>query len=158
MFEPITFPMAMSLFFLSAATTEVINSGSEVPMATMVSPIIFWLTPSKVAILIELSTTSLPPATSPASPINYEHPYFQGSHLFQIFFARIQVCRISFVCICNTGTRQKMRVKLHHRCAKERWRPSLENHWSTQTKPPQPVSETGISLPGRIRMNRDGIN
>jgi hypothetical protein len=34
-FEPITFPLAMSLFFLIAATTEVTNSGKEVPAATI---------------------------------------------------------------------------------------------------------------------------
>lgn len=39
--EPMTLPIAMSLFFLSAATIEVINSGKEVPAAMMVNPIIF---------------------------------------------------------------------------------------------------------------------
>lgn len=40
-FEPMTLPIAMSLFFLRAATIEVINSGKEVPAAMMVNPIIF---------------------------------------------------------------------------------------------------------------------
>ena len=39
--EPITFPMAISLFRFDAATTEVTSSGSEVPAATIVSAIIF---------------------------------------------------------------------------------------------------------------------
>ena len=39
--EPITFPMAISLFCFEAATMEVTNSGSEVPAATMVSAMIF---------------------------------------------------------------------------------------------------------------------
>jgi hypothetical protein len=41
MFEPITFPIAMLLFFFNAATIDVTNSGSEVPAAIMVNPIIF---------------------------------------------------------------------------------------------------------------------
>jgi len=41
MLEPITFPIAISLFFLKAATIEVTNSGNEVPAAIIVNPIIF---------------------------------------------------------------------------------------------------------------------
>lgn len=37
-FDPTTFPIAMSAFFLKAAAIEVANSGSEVPTATTVSP------------------------------------------------------------------------------------------------------------------------
>ena len=69
MFEPITLPIAMSLFFLRAATIEVINSGSEVPAAIMVNPIIFWLIPKSVAMSKLLSTTNLPPISSPLKPI-----------------------------------------------------------------------------------------
>ena len=47
-FEPMTFPNAISEFFLKAATVEVANSGNEVPNATMVKPITDWLTPTKV--------------------------------------------------------------------------------------------------------------
>ena len=36
---PTIFPTAMSEFFFNAATTLVANSGSEVPMATIVKPI-----------------------------------------------------------------------------------------------------------------------
>lgn len=36
---PMMFPMAISQFFLEAATTEVNNSGKEVPKATIVNPI-----------------------------------------------------------------------------------------------------------------------
>ena len=36
--EPTTLPMAMSGFFFTAATIEVASSGSDVPAATMVSP------------------------------------------------------------------------------------------------------------------------
>ena len=38
-FEPITFPMIISGFFLRAATIEVANSGKDVPIAIIVSPI-----------------------------------------------------------------------------------------------------------------------
>ena len=48
--EPITFPIAISGFFFNAATTEVANSGREVPPATKVKPIIDSLTPSPRAI------------------------------------------------------------------------------------------------------------
>lgn len=37
-FDPMTLPMAISLFFFKAATIDVNNSGSEVPAATMVNP------------------------------------------------------------------------------------------------------------------------
>ena len=49
-FEPITFPIAISLFLFVAATIEVTNSGNEVPAATIVNPIIFSLTPKLFAI------------------------------------------------------------------------------------------------------------
>ncbi len=39
MLEPMMLPTAMSQFFFTVATTEVANSGNEVPAATIVSPI-----------------------------------------------------------------------------------------------------------------------
>jgi hypothetical protein len=42
-FEPMILPTAMSLLFLFTATRDVTNLGSEVPAATIVSPIIFSL-------------------------------------------------------------------------------------------------------------------
>ena len=36
--EPITFPMAKSVFPFRTATTAVANSGNEVPIATIVNP------------------------------------------------------------------------------------------------------------------------
>ena len=39
MFEPMTLPMAMPGWSASAAWTETINSGAEVPKPTMVRPI-----------------------------------------------------------------------------------------------------------------------
>ena len=43
--EPIAFPSARPLSPFLVATMEVTSSGREVPIATMVSPIKFWLTP-----------------------------------------------------------------------------------------------------------------
>ena len=68
MLEPIIFPTAISAFFLRAATIDVANSGSDVPAATTVSPMIFWLMPIDSAISIALFTTRWPPSTSPARP------------------------------------------------------------------------------------------
>ena len=48
---PITFPMAIPGFFFRAAVTEVASSGSDVPPATSVRPIMESLTPSDEAIL-----------------------------------------------------------------------------------------------------------
>ena len=57
MLEPTTFPIAISLFFLTAAVTLVANSGRLVPTATMVSPIKASETPSILAIAMALSVT-----------------------------------------------------------------------------------------------------
>ena len=39
MLEPTILAMAISVFFLRAATTDVANSGNEVPIDTIVNPI-----------------------------------------------------------------------------------------------------------------------
>ena len=44
-FDPITFPRIISNSFFLIATSEVDNSGAEVPKATIVNPIIVLLTP-----------------------------------------------------------------------------------------------------------------
>jgi len=56
--EPITFPIAISLFFFAAATMDVTNSGSDVPAAIMVNPIIFSLTPKLFAMFTLFVTTN----------------------------------------------------------------------------------------------------
>ena len=56
--EPIAFPSARPLSPFLVATMEVTSSGREVPIATMVSPIKFWLTPKLVAMMHALSTIS----------------------------------------------------------------------------------------------------
>lgn len=55
---PITFPIAISGFFFSAATIEVASSGNEVPPATRVRPITDSLTPNERAMFIAPSTKS----------------------------------------------------------------------------------------------------
>ena len=63
------FPIAISVFFLRAATTEVASSGRDVPMATMVNPIIVSLRPKLLAIILALSTLHFPPKNNAANPI-----------------------------------------------------------------------------------------
>lgn len=55
---PITFPIAISGFFFSAATMEVASSGREVPPATSVNPIMDSLTPMLRAIPVAPLTNS----------------------------------------------------------------------------------------------------
>lgn len=66
--EPIAFPSARPLSPFLVATMEVTSSGREVPIATMVSPIKFWLTPKLVAMMQALSTTKSPPKMTAARP------------------------------------------------------------------------------------------
>ena len=68
MFEPIIFPMAISVSPFFVATTEVTNSGREVPTATIVKPIKFSLIPRVVAIFVAESTTISPPHIIPIIP------------------------------------------------------------------------------------------
>ena len=67
-FEPIAFPRASALSPFRVATMEVTSSGSDVPIATIVRPIKFWLTPKDTAIWLALCTTRLPPRMTAASP------------------------------------------------------------------------------------------
>ena len=69
MFEPITLPTAISVSPLKAATTLVTSSGSDVPIATIVSPIRVSSIPNEVAISVAQSTTRSPPKMIPAIPI-----------------------------------------------------------------------------------------
>mgnify|MGYP007005792080 CR=1 FL=1 len=49
---PTMFPIAMPVFPLRAAVTDVTSSGSDVPKATIVRPIMRWLTPRSKAISV----------------------------------------------------------------------------------------------------------
>ena len=69
MFEPITLPMARSVFFLRAAIADVASSGRDVPSATTVTPMTDSLIPQDFAIVTALFTISSPPTTRPAKPI-----------------------------------------------------------------------------------------
>ena len=66
--EPIAFPSARPLSPFLVATMEVTSFGSEVPIATLVSPLKFWLTPKLVAMMHALSTTKSPPKMTAARP------------------------------------------------------------------------------------------
>ena len=55
-------------FFLSAATTDVASSGSDVPAATSVRPITDSLTPNERAMPDAPSTKYRPPKINPAKP------------------------------------------------------------------------------------------
>ncbi len=61
MFEPITLPTARSAFLLKAAVAEVTNSGNDVPIATMLSPIKDSDRPKDFAIITLPSTIQSPP-------------------------------------------------------------------------------------------------
>lgn len=54
--EPTTLPIAISTFFFLTATIDVANSGSEVPIETMVSPITRSESPKDNAIEVALLT------------------------------------------------------------------------------------------------------
>ena len=69
MFDPIAFPIARSVCPWRIADTVVASSGSDVPIATMVRPIILSLNPACVARIIALSTIHFPPRTRPTIPI-----------------------------------------------------------------------------------------
>ncbi len=56
-FEPNIFPTEMSICFFNAAITEVANSGTEVPNAKMVSPMILSLTPKDKAMFCAEETS-----------------------------------------------------------------------------------------------------
>ena len=59
-FDPTTFPIAMSVSHFLTAMTEVASSGREVPIATIESQIIRSEIPRAVAISMALSTRSFP--------------------------------------------------------------------------------------------------
>lgn len=67
-FDPIIFPSAMSVFFLYAAIAEVASSGSEVPTAIIVSPMILSLIPRLFAIHTAPLTIHSPQRMSPVNP------------------------------------------------------------------------------------------
>ena len=75
---PTIFPTAISEFFFIAAVTDVNNSGSEVPKATIVNPINLVLSPNFVAIKEAEDTTNLLPAIIKTSPISVNKIAFRS--------------------------------------------------------------------------------
>ena len=67
-FEPTTFPIARSASPLEAATADVTSSGSDVPIATIVSPTNVSDIPAARARLFALSTTTCPPTAMAIAP------------------------------------------------------------------------------------------
>ena len=68
MLEPIALPSASPLSPFLVATIEVTSSGRDVPIATIVRPMKFWLTPKLAAMIHALSTTRLPPNITAIRP------------------------------------------------------------------------------------------
>ena len=68
MHDPTALPNAIPESPFFAATMEVMSSGSEVPIATIVSPTRVSLIPSECAIRLALLTTRLPPRMIAISP------------------------------------------------------------------------------------------
>ena len=66
--DPNIFPRAMSFSPFLAATKEVTSSGREVPIATIVRPTNFSLSPNPKAIAEAESTTIFPPNIIPITP------------------------------------------------------------------------------------------
>lgn len=67
-FDPTILPSAISGFLLRAAITLAANSGRDVPIATIVRPMIDSGTPSPLAILVADVTSICHHPTSPAIP------------------------------------------------------------------------------------------
>ena len=74
-FDPTTFPIAISCSPFRAAITEAASSGKEVPRATIVKPIIKSLTPNSTATptapqtsILELTINKISPKTSQTIP------------------------------------------------------------------------------------------
>lgn len=63
-----TLPIAISACFFSVASTEVASSGSEVPIATTVSPIKASDRPAALAMSVAPDTSRRPPHTIATSP------------------------------------------------------------------------------------------
>ena len=66
--EPTTFPIAISVFFLKAATTEVASSGKDVPKETTVTEITLSEIPKFLAKSTAESTINFPPKTRRIKP------------------------------------------------------------------------------------------
>lgn len=80
-FDQIIFPRARSVFFLYAAMIEVTSSGSEVPIAIIVSPITLSESPKYLAMSVAPLTIRSPPRISPQSQRAIRRHDFQGGKI-----------------------------------------------------------------------------
>ena len=82
MFDPMTFPTAISTSFFRAATIEVTSSGRLVPIAQIVSPISVWLIPNAAAMSDAESTTKSPPYLIATPPSIMNNRLFHTGRIF----------------------------------------------------------------------------
>ena len=68
MLLPTIFPTPMSVCFFAIAIMDVINSGRDVPIATITTPITSWDNPKVSAIFTAPSTVRWPPRNSSITP------------------------------------------------------------------------------------------
>ncbi len=82
MLLPTTLPTAMSRSPRMLATTDVATSGSDVPAATIVRPMMRSLTPSVRASVTAPSTSHCAPHTSNPSPASARRMLFHAGERF----------------------------------------------------------------------------
>ena len=103
---PIMFPIAISEFFFIAAVTDVNNSGSEVPKATIVNPINLWLSPNFSAMNVADFTTKLLPAMIRASPITVNKiAFIKGISFISVSSEAVFTLDVSSIEFCNNALR-----------------------------------------------------
>ena len=117
--EPITLPMAIEERPFIAATTLVASSGSDVPPATMVRPIMASLTPSDLATAEADSTKRLLPTIRQASPNSTRNAAFKGfiflmtvSSSFSPVLARRKVYAINSRKAMKSNTASRREISL----------------------------------------------
>jgi len=107
-FEPITFPTAISYSFFNVATTDEANSGMLVPTEIIVKPITVSLTPSSRATKTAPLISNSEPATKMQTPSTtiptdqYQRVFaivgvFSGLKFLLVFFARRAKNKLSSV-------------------------------------------------------------
>lgn len=95
-FDPMIFPRARSVFFLYAAMIEVASSGSEVPIAIIVSPITLSESPKYLAMSVAPLTIRSPPKISPQSQRAIRRQDFQRG---KILISPFSCSRVSHLLI-----------------------------------------------------------
>ena len=93
-FDPMIFPRARSVFFLYAAMIEVASSGSEVPIAIIVSPITLSESPKYLAMSVAPLTIRSPPKISPQSQRTIRRHDFQRGKILIFPFSCSRVSHL----------------------------------------------------------------